>query len=341
MPMRYFAVLKNKISRFIFLTPIYILFQSTSVLGQYIKNEPFAHTFSIVAIDPESGDMGIAVQSHWFSVGNTVAWAEAGLGVIATQAVVNLDFGPNGLALLKTGLSADQVLDSLWKSDPGREMRQVAVLDANGKMAVNTGKACVGEAGHKKGKNYSVQANTVESPQIWEAMGAAFERTSGALADKMIAALEVAQTMGGDIRGKQSASLLIVTGTATGKPWLDRKVDLRVDDYHTPVTELKRLYKVQKAYNSMNMGFHFLNKNDLNAAGYHFNQAQKLYPENQEIMFWYAVELANKGAIDQALPIFKKIFDKEEIWKTKMLPRIVKAGVLTVNEETLSKIKSL
>lgn len=336
-----FLIFTRIFNRLSLLILIYILSQPVSVLGQYIKNEPFAHTFSIVAIDTETGDMGIAVQSHWFSVGNTVAWAEAGVGVIATQAVVNLDFGPQGLALLRTGMSADQVLDSLWKSDPGREMRQVAVLSLDGKLAVNTGKGCVGEAGHKKGATYSVQANTAESTQVWAAMGEAFEKKRGALAEKMIAALEAAQAMGGDIRGKQSASLLIVKGKATGKPWLDRKIDLRVDDHQTPIAELKRLYQVQSAYNSMNLGFHFLAKDELDAAGDHFNQAQKLYPENQEIMFWYAVELANKGALDRALPVFKTIFDKEVTWKTKMLPRIVKAGVLQVSPETLNKIKLL
>jgi len=334
-------MIKRIFKQVLCILPFCILFQPVSVLGQYIKNEPFAHTFSIVAIDSATGDMGIAVQSHWFSVGNTVAWAEAGVGVIATQAVVNLDFGPNGLALLKKGLSPDRVLDSLRKTDPGREMRQVAILDVNGKIAVNTGKECVTEAGHKKGVNYSVQANTAESPLVWAAMGAAFEKTSGELADKMLAALEAAQSLGGDIRGKQSASLLIVKKTATGKPWLDRKVDLRVDDHQTPIAELKRLYQVHSAYNAMNIGFHFLSKNELDAAGDYFSQAQRLYPENQEIMFWYAVELANKGALDRALPVFKKIFAKEVIWKTKMLPRIVKAGVLNVNQETLTQINSL
>lgn len=338
--MSYFLMFKRISKGLLFSLPIYILFQPVSGLGQYIKNEPFAHTFSIVAIDPITGDMGIAVQSHWFSVGNTVAWAEAGVGVIATQAIVNLENGPRGLALLKKGISADRVLDSLWKTDPAREMRQVAVLGADGKIAVNTGSSCVGEAGHLKGANYSVQANTAESPEVWAAMGAAFEKNTGELADKMIAALEAAQALGGDIRGKQSASLLIVKGTATGKPWLDRKVDLRVDDHLTPIPELKRLYQVHRAYHSMNLGFHFLGKNDLLAAGDYFNEAQALYPENQEIMFWYAVELANRGALDTALPVFKKIFQKEASWKTKMIPRIVKAGVLVVNEETLNKIMS-
>lgn len=332
---------RSIIVRIFLFTSIGILFQPLFVLGQYIKNEPFAHTFSIVAIDPLTGDMGIAVQSHWFAVGTTVSWAEAGVGVIATQAVVNLDFGPEGLKMLRNGVPPDLILDSLLKKDPGRDLRQVAVLNAKGEIAVKTGKGCVEEAGDKKGTNYAVQANTAESPLVWAAMGDAFEKTTGELADKLIAALEAGQANGGDIRGRQSASLLIVKAKATGKPWLDRKVDLRVDDHLAPIAELKRLYQVQSAYNAMNIGFHYLNKNEFDIAGQHFIKAQTLYPENQEIMFWYAVELANKGKVELALPVFKKIFAKEVSWKTKMLPRIVKSGVLDVNQQILDQIKSL
>ncbi|WPQ66065.1 DUF1028 domain-containing protein [Chitinophaga sancti] len=320
---------------------MYLLIHPQWMHGQYINEEPFAHTFSIVAFDPETGDMGIAVQSHWFSVGTTVAWGEAGAGIIATQAVVNIGFGPNGLALLKKGISPDSVLHKLLQADPARDIRQLAILDTNGNIAVNTGKMCVAEAGHQQGRFYSVQANTAESKDVWKMMAAAYEQTDGPLAARMIAALEAAQDAGGDIRGKQSACLLVVRKKPTGKIWLDRKVDIRVEDNPDPIKELKRIYTIKTAYDAVNLGYYYLEKNDPDAADEAFNKAEKLNPGNSEMKFWYAVELANKGMDDRALDVFKTVFRQDPVWKIKMLPRIVNAGVLNVPYELLKRIEKL
>lgn len=320
---------------------MYLLLHPQRIIAQYINEEPFAHTFSIIAYDPQTGEMGIAVQSHWFSVGTTVAWGEAGAGIIATQAVVNIGFGPNGLALLRKGVSPDSVLQTLLRSDPAREMRQVAILDTNGRIAVSTGNMCVAEAGHQQGNLYSAQANTAESKEVWKKMGAAYEQTEGPLAARLIAALEAAQAAGGDIRGKQSACLLVVRKKSTGKIWLDRKVDIRVEDNPDPIKELKRIYIIKTAYDAVNMGYYYLAKDDLDAADAAFNKAEELNPGNSEMKFWYAVELANKGLDDRALDVFKKVFQQTPVYKTKMLPRIVKAGVLTVPPELLKRIEKL
>lgn len=309
--------------------------------GQYVHGEPFAHTNSIIAYDPETGDMGIAVQSHWFSVGTSVAWGEAGVGIVATQSVVNFSFGPNGLALLKAGLNPEQVLDSLLKTDPGSEMRQVAIIDRKGNVAVRTGKTCVKYAGHIKGNNYSVQVNLGKDSTLAEFMANAFENSEGSLADKLLVSLEAAQTAGGDIRGSQSAALLIVRNKPTGKIWIDRKVDLRVDDHEAPLKELKRLYKVHSAYNAMNYGNDALMKGKLDNADEYYLKAYNLYPENGEILFWYAVELANMGKVEKALSYFKMVFAGNETWQKTLLPRIVEAGILNVKVEVLNKIKEL
>jgi uncharacterized Ntn-hydrolase superfamily protein len=314
---------------------------NNNIIGQELEKEVYTHTFSIVAYDPLTGDMGVAVQSHWFAVGKTVSWGEAGTGVIATQALVNFNFGPDGLKLLAEGLPAQATLDSLLKMDPGREMRQLAVLDKYGNVAVHTGSTCVKAAGHKKGQNYSVQANFATSPEVWEAMGSAFENTYGTLADKMIAALDAAHKKGGDIRGKQSASLLVVRDKSYQKPWIDRIVDLNVDDHENPIEELKRLYRVHLAYKAFNQGNQALIKGNLSDADHFFKKGQMLNPDNVEMTFWYAIELTNMGHLDKALPIFKTIFEKDITWKTIVLPRVAEAGILRTGTEQIEKINNL
>ncbi|MCX6552506.1 MAG: DUF1028 domain-containing protein, partial [Acidobacteria bacterium] len=194
---------------------------------------PLAHTFSIVARDPVTGDMGVAVQSHWFSVGSIVTWAEAGVGAIATQSFVEPAYGYKGLELMRGGMSAPDVLKKLLADDAQREVRQVAMIDAQGRVDGFTGKLDIAAAGHHVGAQYSVQANMMENPRVWPAMAAAYEQTTGDLADRLLAALEAAQNAGGDIRGKQSAAILIVKAKSTGKPWAgaDRLFDLRVEDH--------------------------------------------------------------------------------------------------------------
>lgn len=306
--------------------------------GQQFRNEaPFAHTYSIVAYDSVTGDIGVAVQSHWFSVGTVVAWAEAGVGAVATQSFSNPAFGPQGLALMKTGLNAEQTLNALIESDEGRDYRQLGVIDARGKAKSYTGTKNIVEAGHLVGNYYAVQANMMKKNTVWPAMAKAFENTTGTLSERMLAALEAAQAEGGDIRGKQSAALLVVSGKPTGKGWVDRLVDLRVDDSLNPLKELRRLLEVKTAYDFMNAGDLAIEAGDYKAATKAYASAEKMFPDNLEMQYWHAVNLANQGDMDKALPMFRSVFSKNEDWK-ELTPRLIKPGILNVSEKDLTRI---
>ena len=209
--------------------------------GRWTRPSSLAHTFSIVARDSESGRMGVAVQSHWFSVGSTVTWAEAGVGAVATQALVEVSHGPLGLDLMRGGRSATEALRALLAADEGRAVRQVAMVDANGEVAVHTGERCIADAGHVAGETFSAQANMMVTADVWPAMTDAYERSRGDFAERMLEALEAGQTAGGDVRGRQSAAILIVEGESTGCPWVDTTMDLRVEDHAKPIKELRRL----------------------------------------------------------------------------------------------------
>lgn len=314
---------------------IAFLFIVCQINGQVYKNEnPLAHTYSIIAKDVVTGEMGVAVQSHWFSVGSIVAWGEAGVGVVATQSFVNPSFGPRGLELMKTGMSAEETLDILIASDEGREFRQLAILDINGNVKAFTGNKCIEGAGHIVGDNYSVQANLMLNDLVPQAMAEAFEKANGPLAERMIAAMEAAQNVGGDIRGQQSASILIVRGNATGNLWEDRIIDLRVEDHQQPIDEIKRLLKVYRAYEHMNNGDYAVEKNDMELAMKEYSAAMAMFPENLEMKYWTAIALVNVGQLEKALPMFKDIFSKDENWKT-LTPRLIKNEMLVADEETL------
>jgi len=288
------------------LTTFLVILAAISTNAQtFYSNNPFAHTYSIVAYDPETGDIGVAVQSHWFSVGTAVAWGEAGVGVVATQSFVNVSFGIKALELLKQGLTPQQVVDKLIGEDEGREFRQLAILDTKGNAAAFTGKNCIQPAGHIVGKNYSVQANLMSSDKVWLAMSEAFEKSTGPLAERMLTALEAAENEGGDIRGKQSAALVVFRGKSTGKVWEDKLVDLRVDDNPEPLAELRRLLNVHRAYEHMNNGDIAVEKNDMKKAMDEYSAAMNMFPDNLEMKFWTAVTLANQKQLDKALPMFK------------------------------------
>lgn len=310
--------------------------------GQSFKiAEPLAHTFSIVARDPATGEMGVAVQSHWFSVGTAVSWAEAGVGAVATQSFVNKSFGIRGLELLRRGFTAQQALDTLLKTDEGREVRQVAIVDTKGNVATHTGKGCIQYATQIQGNQFSVQSNMMLGDQVSIAMSAAFEKNAGKpLAERMLLALEAAQKVGGDIRGQQSAAILIVPAKSEGKPWDERTVDLRVDDSKEPIKELHRLYTVQVAYEHMNKGDLAVEKNDMILAMNEYNAAMKMIPGNLEMQYWTAITLANNKEVDKATPIFKRVFAKNKNWKelTRRLPAV---NLLTVSDADLKKILAL
>ncbi|MBD3870299.1 MAG: DUF1028 domain-containing protein [Acidobacteria bacterium] len=285
------------------------------------------HTYSIVARDAATGEMGVAVQSHWFSVGSIVSWAEAGVGAIATQSFVDPAYGPRGLDLMKSGLSAEQALEALMLVDEGRDVRQVAFIDVQGRVAAHTGASCIEAADHHVGEGYSVQANMMLNDNVVPAMSKAFESTGGDLADRLMAALEAAQAAGGDIRGKQSAAILIVKEESTGRPWADRVLELRIEDHPTPITELKRLLRVHRAYEHMNAGDVAVELNDLERAMAEYGLAAELLPDNVEVQYWAAVTLATSGNIDQALPMFRSIFAADSNW-IELTKRLYKPGII-------------
>jgi len=320
-----------------FLFPFALLAASALQAQVYRSGEPLAHTYSIVARDSITGELGVAVQSHWFSVGTAVSWAEAGVGAIATQSFVNKSFGIRGLALLKSGLSAQQALDSLLASDPGREVRQVAIVDTMGRVAVHTGKQCIVYAGHISGGQFSVQSNMMRTDKVPAAMADAYRKARGPLAQRLLAALTAAEAAGGDIRGRQSAALLIVPAASTGAPWDERLVDLRVDDHRAPLQELARLYTVHLAYQYMNEGDLAVEKGNMESAMNAYNAAMKLFPANLEMQFWTAVTLAGNGNMEKALPLFKKVFAGDPNWK-ELVRRLPRAGLLNLPQKDLQAI---
>jgi uncharacterized Ntn-hydrolase superfamily protein len=306
------------------------------------KPGPLAHTFSIVARDPVTGDMGVAVQSHWFSVGSIVTWAEAGVGAIATQSFVDPAYGYKGLELMRGGMSAPDALRKLLAADAQREVRQVAMVDAQGRVDAFTGKLDIADAGHKVGAQFSVQANMMANAKVWPAMAAAFEATKGDLADRMLAALEAAQAAGGDIRGKQSAAILIVKAKSTGKPWAgaDRLFDLRVEDHPAPIPELKRLIRLQRAYAHANRGDELVSEKKIDEALKEYAAARQLAPEILELPFWEAVTLTVVGRWAEAEPIFTRVFAKEPFW-ADLVQRLPAAGQLPDDKALIAKIVAL
>lgn len=295
------------------------------------------HTYSIVARDPATGEMGVAVQSHWFSVGSNVAWAEAGVGAVATQSFIDPSYGRNGLDLMRGGTSAEDALKTLIAKDDGRDVRQVAMIDARGRVAAHTGAKCIEAAGDRVGANFSVQANLMSNATVWPAMARAFESARGDLADRMLAALDAAQAAGGDIRGRQSAALVVVKGQSTGKPWADRLFDLRVDDHPEPLKELRRLVRLQRAYNHMNAGDAAVERKDNEGALREYSAAERLVPDNIEMVYWHAVALANMKRVEEALPLFRRVFAADPNWRT-LTPRLVKSGILPDDKKMIDRI---
>lgn len=304
--------------------------------------DPLAHTFSIVARDPQTGEMGVAVQSHWFSVGSIVTWAEAGIGAIATQSFVDPGYGVKGLERMRAGGAAPDVLAALVAADPGRDGRQVAMIDGRGRVAAHTGAAAIQAAGHHVGRDYSVQANLMDNDTVWPAMAEAFEHATGDLADRLIAALEAGQRAGGDIRGRQSAALLIVKAESTGRPWVgaDRVFDLRVEDHPQPIAELKRLVQRERAYNHANHGDELMTTGKVEEALAEYRRAGDLAPDIVELPFWQAVTLASIGREAEAAPIFREVFAKEPKW-AELVPRLPAAKLLPDDPSLIARIVAL
>jgi uncharacterized Ntn-hydrolase superfamily protein len=324
------------------------------------------NTFSIVARDPATGQMGVAVQSHWFAVGQIVPWAEAGVGAVATQSFVDPSYGKLGLDLLRAGKSAPDTLRALLGGDAACEVRQVGVVDANGVVATFTGNRDIAAAGGiasnasgeavtvncgahggrlSAGRDFAVQANLMANDRVWPAMAKAFAAAKGDLAERMLAALDAAQAEGGDIRGKQSAALIVVNAKSTGRAWQDRAFDLRVDDHPQPLAELRRLVALQRAYNHMNAGDLAVEHKDHETALREYSAAERIasdtagIPQSRfaEMLYWHAVALVNMGRVDEALPIFARAFQLEPSWR-ELTPRLSRSGLLPEDAALLERI---
>lgn len=297
------------------------------------------HTFSIVAMDSASGEIGVAVQSHWFSVGSIVAWAEPGVGAVATQSFVNPGYGPRGLALMRSGVPAPLALRALLAADPDSAVRQVAMIDGRGQVASFTGRRDIPEAGGHVGRWYAAQANLMARNTVWDAMAHAFETTRGDLAERLLAALEAAQREGGDIRGRQSAALVVVSGDRSLPPW-EKVFDLRVEDSRDPIGELRRLVRVARAYQLANRGDDFVTRNQIDSAVASYAAAEAVLPDsavNGELVFWHANTLADKGHLAEAIPLFGRAFAQDTAWVT-LLRRLPRVGLLSADSATIERI---
>jgi uncharacterized Ntn-hydrolase superfamily protein len=294
-------------------------------------------TYSIVARDPRSGEIGVAVQSHWFSVGSVVTWAEAGVGAVATQAFAQPSYGPLGVALMKAGLDAESALSGLVHADPERNRRQVAMVDVQGRVAAHTGSVCIEAAGHLTSDSVSVQANMMRNDRVWPAMLDAYQSTAGDLADRMLAALDAGEAAGGDLRGRQSAAMLVVSATSSNQPWRDRLVDLRVEDSTDPLGELRRLLTVRRGYHQMEAAEEREIAGDLAGALAAYQTAQALLGDNREATFWVAVMLARNGRIDEARSLLASAVARDAGW-ADLLRRLPAAGLFEAGPEAIEQL---
>ena len=275
------------------------------------------------------------MQSHYFQVGPVVPWAESGVGAIATQSMVNVSYGPVGLAMLRNGLTAEQALRALTSGDAMPEARQAAIVDAAGRVAVHTGERCIPEAGHRTGEGYSCQANLMERNTVWDAMAEAYQQTRGALAERLMAALEAAEEEGGDIRGKQSAAMLVVRATSTGKSWEDRIVDLRVEDHPEPLPELRRLLNIRRAYDGDSEADQLDEAGDHAAAKAKRVAAMERAPDNIELRFWAGIALCQAGDVREGARLVAAVIREDRRWD-ETINRLVRAQRMTAKEaETL------
>ncbi len=333
------------------------------------------NTFSIVARDPATGQIGVAVQSHWFSVGQIVPWAEAGIGAVATQSFVDPSYGPRGLYLMRSGTDAQHTFQALIAADLNNSVRQLAFIDAQGQSVSWTGSKNIAAAGSQCGPmqappgsstvpgqgmmsavggtggswcvggDFAVQANLMSNDKVWPAMAKAYEEAKGDLAERMLAALDAAQAVGGDIRGRQSAALIVVEGKRQNAPWEGRVFDLRVDDAAEPLKELRRLVVLQRAYNHMNAGDLAVEHKDNEAALREYAAAENIASNTPgvlpsrlaEMIFWHAVALVNMNRVEESLPLFKKCFTIQESW-AELTPRLPAAGLLPNDPKLIERI---
>ena len=247
-------------------------------------------TYSIVARDPATGELGVAVQSHWFSVGSTVPWAEPAIGAVATQSMADPSYGPSGLDLLRAGVGAQDALDELVKRDRGQAVRQVAIVDSHGHVAVHTGRRCVQFAGHETGRGFICAANMMRNEGVPQAMARAFTTAMGELPDRLLAALDAAEDVGGDVRGRQSAAMIVVR--SRDEQW-DHSLDLRVEDSAFPLVELRRLLRLRQAYDLAERADELTAANRREEAALLYRRSMEVAPQSAELRFWGGLALVH------------------------------------------------
>ncbi len=287
----------------------------------------------------EAGTLGAAVQSHWFNVGAVVPWVEAGIGAVAVQSIPDPSHGPLALALLREGASADAVLSRLLEGDPQTPYRQIGIVDSFGRTATHTGPLCIAEAGHAIGEAVTVQANLMERPTVWSAMLRAFEGAAGDLAERLLAALEAAEAEGGDVRGRQSAAVVVRPAPGSEDP----AFDLRVEDHPGPVSELRRLLLLARAYHELNRGDSLIAGGDVEAASAAYARATARVPDGAtggEAPFWAGVALAGAGHVDEALPYLRRAAAVDRRWQ-ELLPRLVRSQLLPDDPQLLDRLRSV
>jgi uncharacterized Ntn-hydrolase superfamily protein len=283
-------------------------------------------TYSIVARDSETGELGVAVQSHWFSVGPIVPWAIPGVGAVATQANVEVSYGPRALELLEAGRSPQEALAELTAQDPGARSRQVAIVDAQGAVAAHTGELCMAYAGHVTGEGVSCQANIMADERVWPAMLDAFQSTRGGLSERLMTALEAAEAAGGDARGKQSAAILVVP--AGGERWRS-KVELRIEDHPDPLPELRRLLSLDAAYALASRADALVGQGRHDEAAVLYAQASDRAPTNHELMFWAGLGIAQSGDVSDGVERVRTAIEMHPGWRAllaRLQPEVAPAA---------------
>lgn len=292
-------------------------------------------TYSIVARDA-SGTLGAAVQSHWFNVGAVVPWVEAGVGAVAVQSIPDPTHGPRALALLREGLDPGDALGRLLEGDPEAEYRQLGIVDAAGRAAAHTGALCIAEAGHVTGQGVAVQANLMNRATVWPAMLRAYEGAEADLAERLLAALEAAEAEGGDVRGRQSAAIIVRPPAGRDDPTFD----LRVEDHPDPIGELRRLVLLGRAYHELNRGDGLIAAGDVGAASAAYARATALVPDEAtggEAPFWAGVALAGAGRREDALPYLRRAAAVDGRW-ARLLPRLVRSRLLPDDPALLEEL---
>ena len=294
-------------------------------------------TYSIVARDAETGEFGVAVQSHWFAAGDLVTWADPGVGAVATQSLVEVSHGPEGLRLMREGSSASEALAERVAGDEGENVRQIGMVDSRGGVAVHTGSKCIAEAGHRTGEGFTCQANMMMNDTVWDAMAETYDKSDGDLVHRLLDALDAAEAEGGDVRGRQAAGILVVKARPSDKPWEDVIVYVRVDDHPEPLPELRRLVDLKFAYDRLDRAEQLELGGDLDAAFQEQKRALAEFPDNAEIAFWTATSFAAHGRLDEARATIRTAFDAYEGWEV-LLRRLVRDGYLQFSPETLEAL---